>query len=794
MLAMVRKLLLSALLALTIAPAFSQAPPPVPGLPDTERRTTYSLSGSTCACAVGFALYGDSTDYGNWLEVFVNGVLVTSGNYTITSPTGALATIPRPITDAVLTFNSAQTGTVQIVGARRPRRVAQFTEGRGVAARDLNQALTDIVAQNREVWDKLNDVTGRSILAAPGESLALLPAKASRANLSACFDTDGNLTSCVSAPSSSTFSAGSGITFTGTNPTVISANQSNLPSAFDTAFCSTVGYLIARTAGGWVCSQNIPINAVWLGADPTGSADSATAINSCVSTAVAVKGKCYIPAGNYKLNSGITASGGVEIYGDHAPGIGGLCAFNNNCASNIAAVSGGTNLIPANAVNGITAITNDSVYIHDLQIVYTALPTTGSGVYGIEISGTGPPFGVNSRSHIWNVSIVQADIGVIFSNAVSFGFDHNLLYNFRTSAIDITGASTATTTGTTNGTTTLTVASATGVYVGSNVRASDITGTTTVTNVVGTTVTLSGAASGSQAGESVTFSTNISGGGDWVVGPDNVFLPGPATGNTCYGTRLLASAAVAIIGNKYNAIPNLTTCAAIYFNPSVDGISYEPVRIVGNSIEGAWAGLAFYNNCTTPSSCSLSQGIVSGNQIWTGAGFQGGLNINVTGASAAQWVNGLVISGNVLNVVGGGSNNFNIVFGAGFVNNAFVTGNLFGNTSAAGSTSIFNGGSNGAIRSAGNQALASDSQSLGTTTTAPFTLACGTLETNTLYNALMVGLYGGTGVTTVSKNGTVVANQGSGALTPFSLMLMPGDTMQVACATPPNAAYSAFNP
>jgi len=138
-----------------IAPAFAQAPPPVPALPDTERRTSYSISASTCACAVGFSLYGDSTDVQNWLTVWVNGVQIAqASNWTISSPSGSLATLPRPITDAVLTFTNAQTGTVQIVGARRPRRTSQFSENRGVAARDMNQVLSDLEAQTRELWDR----------------------------------------------------------------------------------------------------------------------------------------------------------------------------------------------------------------------------------------------------------------------------------------------------------------------------------------------------------------------------------------------------------------------------------------------------------------------------------------------------------------------------------------------------------------------------------------------------------------------------------------------------------------
>lgn len=184
-----RRFLLAFTLIAGLAPAFAQAPPPVPAMPDAERRTTYSITASTCNCAVGFALYGDSTDYANWLTVWVNGAQIAqTGNWTITSPTGQLSTIPRPITDAVLTFAAPQTGTVQIVGARRPRRTSQFTENRGVAARDLNQIITDLETQNRENWDR----SARTIQAPPGETLSLLPSASSRALQYLSFDASGN--------------------------------------------------------------------------------------------------------------------------------------------------------------------------------------------------------------------------------------------------------------------------------------------------------------------------------------------------------------------------------------------------------------------------------------------------------------------------------------------------------------------------------------------------------------------------------------------------------------------------
>lgn len=186
-----RQIIAGLLLALGITAAAAQAPPPVPALPDTERRTSYVISGSTCACSVGFQLYGDSTDVANWLQVWVNGVQIAQpGNWTITSPTGPLATIPRPITDAVLTFTVAQTGTVQIVGARRPRRLSQFSENRGVAARDLNQVVTDVVAENREQWDALI----RTITAPPGDPAIplLLPSSTTRASKLLGFDANGS--------------------------------------------------------------------------------------------------------------------------------------------------------------------------------------------------------------------------------------------------------------------------------------------------------------------------------------------------------------------------------------------------------------------------------------------------------------------------------------------------------------------------------------------------------------------------------------------------------------------------
>lgn len=192
---------LRALLATVVAVLFAaaifshdsraQAPPPVPALPDAARINTYSISASTCACSVGFAIYGDGTDVDDWIQVFVGSTAYLSTDptfgWSLSSVTGSLSTIPRPITNAVLTFTNPQTATVTIVGARRPRRLSQFPENRGVAARDLNQAITDEIAMLRETWDKVD----RAIVGQPGEVFNPLPPPSARVGNLLGFDSNG---------------------------------------------------------------------------------------------------------------------------------------------------------------------------------------------------------------------------------------------------------------------------------------------------------------------------------------------------------------------------------------------------------------------------------------------------------------------------------------------------------------------------------------------------------------------------------------------------------------------------
>lgn len=173
-----------------IAPGFAAAPPPVPAEPDAERRTRYSGVSSVTTFPVGFDIYGDGTDYTAWVEVWVNGVKQT-GNWSLVPTSGSFTTLSRPLLAANLNivFTTAQSGTIDIVGARRPRRTSQLSENSDISARDFNQIVTDMWMTQRERWDRAS----RTVVAPPGETLSTLPPATTRANGVLGFGATGDI-------------------------------------------------------------------------------------------------------------------------------------------------------------------------------------------------------------------------------------------------------------------------------------------------------------------------------------------------------------------------------------------------------------------------------------------------------------------------------------------------------------------------------------------------------------------------------------------------------------------------
>lgn len=163
-----------------------------PALPDAERLTEYTIAvASVGPYSAGFHIYADDDDYAQWLEVWDDGVQLTAvTDYTVSSVAGGadLSIIARPITDAQITFTTARSGAIKIVGARRPRQASQFTNGVSVTADQHNRRYTDLMAIGRELFDKFK----RAIVAPAGEEMAVLPTAADRASKFAAYDADGN--------------------------------------------------------------------------------------------------------------------------------------------------------------------------------------------------------------------------------------------------------------------------------------------------------------------------------------------------------------------------------------------------------------------------------------------------------------------------------------------------------------------------------------------------------------------------------------------------------------------------
>lgn len=434
-----RSILAASLLAALLSPlaALAQAPPAVPALPDTERRTSYSLTGSNCSCNVNFALYGDSTDYQDWIEVWLNGVQVAYNDptygWSIVSPTGPLATIPRPITDAILYFNNDQTGTVQIVGADRPRRLSQFAENRGVAARDLNQAITGLVAIDRELWDKTSDLTGRGLFSQPGNTMGPLPLPSACINGFLGFGSNGLTPTCLTAgpgsgnvqgPVSSTVGhfalwnnatgsllsdAGPGITYTNSgilelyNPSgsaelevvasdggtaallaptgisgfafeFLSKNSGNLISTGDTGTVSNTMLAHASvTVGGTTCTLGSTCSPA-AGAFVPGTTVISGATAPCVivnstSTTSACVGPLGLSYGG--TNASLTANAGGVVYSTSS-----ALAIVNNPNSNGECLLSGTSAPTWGSCSGSTGVGSLGNYSADTSLTITG---TGSG-------------------------------------------------------------------------------------------------------------------------------------------------------------------------------------------------------------------------------------------------------------------------------------------------------------------------------------------------------------------------------------------------------------------------------
>jgi len=141
-------------------------------------------------------------------------------------------------------------------------------------------------------------------------------------------------------------------------------------SLFDSIYCNTVGYVIARTLSAWTCSNAFPINMAWMGADGTGAVSASTLF----ATAAATGKNIYWPKPSscYLLTADVQLTGAQEVFGD-GRGVPTFCVTSNAGFTNGVIKCSGSQ--PGNT-------------IRDLMVQFTqAEPTPAASTTGT-ISGT----------------------------------------------------------------------------------------------------------------------------------------------------------------------------------------------------------------------------------------------------------------------------------------------------------------------------------------------------------------------------------------------------------------------
>ena len=174
-----------------------------PALPDSERRTSYSITARASAHARKFPdLWRRErfSELGRGLTSTASrSTSMIRFGWTITSPTGPLGNIAAP--DHECGSDVHHSADRRRADRRRPPSppglAVQRKSGR-LGPQSQSGRLTDIIAQNREIWDKTNDVTGRGLFFPPGFTSGPLPPPSDCANSFLTFGSSGSYPICVS--------------------------------------------------------------------------------------------------------------------------------------------------------------------------------------------------------------------------------------------------------------------------------------------------------------------------------------------------------------------------------------------------------------------------------------------------------------------------------------------------------------------------------------------------------------------------------------------------------------------
>ena len=533
--------------------------------------------------------------------------------------------------------------------------------------------------------------------------------------------------------------------------------------------------------------------------------DDTASIQSAINAAQTAHGQVYLIgiSGNlFRTTSALTITSHIIVYGDGDQSITDIClmACRNVTLSDI---SNSTTILPYFLSNAINKTTSDAVELHHFGIVYLQPTMPNSGTTAYAFQGTNAALYCKHDS-VHDMLFVQADRLISATNCTSFSISNNVLYNFQSSGIYI-GKGTGSDDWWINQNVLLSgqgtqsnssfiwitasaaphiignkinanvggITSSVGVHInpqynGTSVEPPDISNNSIEGNVTG--IQMYNSCSAAANGAIATTGTLVGGSGGAFGTYNNVHFTG-GTGTDAYGS---------VIVNSSGAVSAVNMFVTGYGYVSGDVLSASSGSIGGVS------GFSFHV-ASIASACGIYQGLISANQIWANT------DINVVDGVSTNFWNGATISGNIMNTVGGGGV-YNVILGASSAKSLLFASNTFSNTSGSGSTSWYDGGGNSGIKFSNNFAPPGINQSIGTTSMAG--LSCGGTVTNNNDNAVQASFYptSGSGITSFSRNGATLITQGSAVSPAFTIPLMPGDTMSVACGTVPAVSYFALNP
>lgn len=436
-------------------------------------------------------------------------------------------------------------------------------------------------------------------------------------------------------------------------------------------------------------------------------------IQAALNWCIATGTALNVTSGSYLITATLTCAGYVVITGTGYEADAGLFWIGH---ANLTQASGfkGSAFVCLSTVTGISFATNYAVHVSGLTIQYPTFAAANSNVSGIKLASAGGTTDLQVGSVIDRCWINGADRAIDVTDCYAFWVTNNLITEERTF----------------------------GIYTNS------------------------------------TASFTQPSYGDWRIA-GNQFWAGSVTSPFAH-VLLRSGGAGRVTDNKFNTGGSVNTagtvCVQVSTPPGGPAVSFEPLTITGNSMEGCGVGVSLYQNTGGTSNVSLCT--ITGNEIWC-------LNPIVTVDAGSAWIYGLTIMGNTLQAQGTSVSNITL----NGVTGAVISGNAFSVYASGSSTALAIGTHCTNIRQRGNVVVSSSVSLLGSFA-APAVPASTVAATNTYPFTVAVYINGGSG-NLINRNGAGLFGFSASSFYQ-TVILEPGDTVSMTYTSAPSWTWEAI--